>query len=344
MSPISITSPTAITYTTRDALPLYLQPFAESCNASGSGEFTVLNLAAVGQALANFAELQRNVQHVIQTSAHGYDEALGRTYPVAMTPPGTDESGTPKGAALLEALCALDVRPDGYSYAAFGPATRDELKNLRTRIATNVPPYIERALVSLAKAWPILSEHARHIDGEFDNALHTVRRYIQRTALPAAESANAKPGDTLNPTTLEEALAELRMAQKDHLGACKTIVAMHTAAMGEACPPTRGLVEDVADLRARYLKALQEVVNANVKYEHACEAAINTRQRSVAWEALYRRAINEANALHNFVEESPALRRSEKRLAVLQEEAALVGSDNVPTLTTHTTENATHVG
>lgn len=43
---------------------------------------------------------------------------------------------------------------------------------------------ITAALASLSKAWPVLVEHASHIDGEFDHAMHTVRRYIERTEEP----------------------------------------------------------------------------------------------------------------------------------------------------------------
>ena len=35
---------------------------------------------------------------------------------------------------------------------------------------------IDATLKTLAKAWPILAEHAPHIDGEFDNALTKARR------------------------------------------------------------------------------------------------------------------------------------------------------------------------
>jgi len=39
----------------------------------------------------------------------------------------------------------------------------------------------------------------------------------------------------------------------DYEGACKTVAMMHAAAVGEVTGPTRGVVEDVADLRAALL-------------------------------------------------------------------------------------------
>lgn len=39
------------------------------------------------------------------------------------------------------------------------------------------------------------------------------------------------------------------------------------------------------------------------------------------WEGLYRRAINEANGLTNYVEDRPELRSAEKRIAAIEAEA-----------------------
>lgn len=51
---------------------------------------------------------------------------------------------------------------------------------------------------------------------------------------------------------LRDDLAEMR---RNYEGACKTIADMHAAAVGEVTGPNRGVVEDVADLRARCLAA-----------------------------------------------------------------------------------------
>lgn len=45
------------------------------------------------------------------------------------------------------------------------------------------------------------------------------------------------------------------------------------------------------------------------------------RQRAEAWQALYRRAINEANGLTNYVEDRPELRDAERRIAAIEAEA-----------------------
>lgn len=52
---------------------------------------------------------------------------------------------------------------------------------------------------------------------------------------------------------------------------------------------------------------------------------------SAAWRDLYRRAINEANGLTNYVEDRPELRSAERRLAKIEEEArALLAAPEVP--------------
>ena len=37
---------------------------------------------------------------------------------------------------------------------------------------------IDYTLRSLSKAWPVLAEHAPHIDGEFDNAMAKLKRML----------------------------------------------------------------------------------------------------------------------------------------------------------------------
>lgn len=48
---------------------------------------------------------------------------------------------------------------------------------------------------------------------------------------------------------------------------------------------------------------------------------MSTDKTEQAWQALYRRAINEANGLTNYVEDRPELRSAEKRIARIEEEA-----------------------
>jgi hypothetical protein len=45
------------------------------------------------------------------------------------------------------------------------------------------------------------------------------------------------------------------------------------------------------------------------------------RARSEQWRGLYRRAVNEANGLTNYVEDRPELRRAERNLTAIEAEA-----------------------
>lgn len=54
-------------------------------------------------------------------------------------------------------------------------------------------------------------------------------------------------------SAIKQLKAELSEAKKKHKRACKTIAAMHAAAVGEVREPRRGLVEDVAELRKEVL-------------------------------------------------------------------------------------------
>ncbi len=94
-----------------ESLDLKAWPAGES--ASGA-----VNLARAYLALA--ASPQEGREAVL-----GYDASIGQTYAVAFTPPGDNRSGAPPTLAeLLASIAALEVRADGYSYAAFGPKTR----------------------------------------------------------------------------------------------------------------------------------------------------------------------------------------------------------------------------
>lgn len=52
-------------------------------------------------------------------------------------------------------------------------------------------------------------------------------------------------------------------------------------------------------------------------YEQAAQIAALTAERDL-WVGLYRRAINEANGLTNYVEDRPELRSAEKRLSAIE--------------------------
>ena len=53
----------------------------------------------------------------------------------------------------------------------------------------------------------------------------------------------------------DEARAERDRARRDHEGACHLVAKMHHAATGAVTGPARGVVEDVAGVRARLLAA-----------------------------------------------------------------------------------------
>lgn len=67
-----------------------------------------------------------------------------------------------------------------------------------------------------------------------------------------------------NAATMERAMSALANAdaeaarwKAEYERACQTIADMHAAAVGEVTGPKRGVVEDVADLRAAYLRHLE---------------------------------------------------------------------------------------
>lgn len=54
------------------------------------------------------------------------------------------------------------------------------------------------------------------------------------------------------------------------------------------------------------------------------EARVVEREKAEQWRQLYRRAVNEANGLTNYVEDRPELRRSERNLAAIEAEARAI--------------------
>jgi hypothetical protein len=74
----------------------------------------------------------------------------------------------------------------------------------------------------------------------------------------------------------KEARAEAAEHKTNYLGACKTIAAMHAAAVGEVCGPRRGVVEDVADLRAERDSLRQQLAAAKAEAEGLAETMRNT--------------------------------------------------------------------
>lgn len=83
---------------------------------------------------------------------------------------------------------------------------------------------------SLAKAWPVLAEHADHIDGEFDNALSDVKRMVSRLLAAVAWPKPLLPPGTTEfpdpPITAEEALRAYDEESRAHN---KTIAALRSS-------------------------------------------------------------------------------------------------------------------
>lgn len=72
----------------------------------------------------------------------------------------------------------------------------------------------------------------------------------------------------------ELTMDRLRDAEERYEGACVTIAQMHAAAVGEVTGPKRGVVEDVADVRAKMLEWKKGVEDANrltQEYDRRCE-------------------------------------------------------------------------
>ena len=70
--------------------------------------------------------------------------------------------------------------------------------------------------------------------------------------------------------TLEQQLTAMterdRVRHEDYQRACGMIAAMHRAAMGVTCGPSRGVVEDVEDLRTAFTAGQQEIARLQLNY------------------------------------------------------------------------------
>ncbi|SDM76817.1 WDGH domain-containing protein [Streptomyces wuyuanensis] len=74
----------------------------------------------------------------------------------------------------------------------------------------------------------------------------------------AGLTASAVIAELLRVVPKTPAEDEAEEYKNNYLGACKTIADMHAAAVGGVTGPTRGVVEDVADVRDAMLRAEQE--------------------------------------------------------------------------------------
>lgn len=90
------------------------------------------------------------------------------------------EEGISKAPASLSQVTDINatIAAEALTHASDLEARRPALAHSPRE--QRVPERITRALRSLSKAWPVLAQHASHIDGEFDNALHEVKGYIEQ--------------------------------------------------------------------------------------------------------------------------------------------------------------------
>lgn len=72
---------------------------------------------------------------------------------------------------------------------------------------------------------------------------------------------------------------------------------------------------------ASELRAKADALESNLGNFARAVAVMSEMER---WRSLYRRAINEANGLTNYVEERPELRRAERQLEAIQLEARAI--------------------
>jgi hypothetical protein len=75
------------------------------------------------------------------------------------------------------------------------------------------------------------------------------------------------------------------------------------------------------DLVSRLRDVAEVVSNGDELCEEAAAEIERLRADAERWQALYRRAINEANGLTNYVEDRPELRRAERKLEAIESEA-----------------------
>src|SRR5690606_15775044 len=129
----------------------------------------------------------------------------------------------------------------------------------------------------------------------------------------------------------EEAEAEAERFKADYLKACQTIAAMHEAATGRTGEgPVRGVVEDVADMRARAVQAAADVENLTTA--HAEQQRMHAARRRDLADALGRSTgtawpelIEHAAEAHEFA--GRAAVRADRKVAEQAERSARAWED-----------------
>lgn len=100
-------------------------------------------------------------------------------------------------------------------------------------------------------------------------------------------------------------------------------------------------VQDIAALRAALAECLPTMADgsdaatyATVRCDYlraVLDALESAQQDAAQWHALYRRAVNEANGLTNYVDDRPELRRAERNLTAIAADARAAMSAKEPT-------------
>lgn len=122
------------------------------------------------------------------------------------------------------------------------PAMEAELKVAVAKLRDSVPA---SRLENAYRAMNMFADESRR---------HAAAASLVSAALAAATRHN------------DQLVVELQVAKEEHQRACETVAKMHAAAMGRACGPVLGVVEDVSRLRHDYEQA-----------EFACRSALSDR-------------------------------------------------------------------
>jgi hypothetical protein len=128
----------------------------------------------------------------------------------------------------------------------------------------------EQETITRERASPVrLPGDAQGHEGAPTPVRHPLDLAAVRQRLAAAPASSLSRGEVLAVLAAADELEEaLRQERAGRDSACATVAAMHAAAVGEVRGPTRGVVEDVADVRASSLRA-----------EEAMRSAIAGRQQ-----------------------------------------------------------------
>ncbi|MFF9284848.1 coiled-coil domain-containing protein [Streptomyces griseosporeus] len=117
----------------------------------------------------------------------------------------------------------------------------------------------------------LLAEQVREEQRGYDQT----RRSLGETT--AALTRHREAADT----AIREAEDEAKRFKADYLNACQTIATMHAAATGyDDRGPVRGVVEDVADMRARMLAAEEALTNEQRERAEAAQLSHQYRNRA----------------------------------------------------------------